>query len=71
MSHKLLFRDSILQIPKPKGLVPRRADQMVVVTRKSEVRNEVAVASEGLLGNAVVALLFLLMELPDDDALIT
>jgi len=44
---------------------------MVVVTRKSEVRNEVAVASEGLLGNAVVALLFLLMELPDDDALIT
>jgi hypothetical protein len=57
-----------VEVPETEGLVPRRREGELAVRRDHDVRDEVVVAVEDLLGEAERALLA--RKLPDDDGLV-
>lgn len=56
------------QIPQAQGLVPRAGQGVVAVRRQHNIADEVAVAVQALLSNAVVGLVT--GQLPDDQGLV-
>lgn len=56
------------QVPQTQGLVPRAGQGVVAVRRQHHIADEVAVAVQALLRNAVVGLVT--GQLPDDQGLV-
>jgi len=57
------------QIPQAESLVPASAESVVSVGRQDDVRDEVAVAIETLLGNSIAV--GFTQQAPDDESLVS
>lgn len=68
MADELAGGKAGVEVPETEGLVPRRREGELAVRRDHDVRDEVVVAVEDLLGEAERALLA--RKLPDDDGLV-
>lgn len=62
---------SSLEVPKSQGLVPGRGNDHVVLIGKGQVTDEVVVTGEGFLGNSVVTIDVVTVELPNDQGLVS
>lgn len=68
MADELAGGEAGVEVPETEGLVPRRRESELAVRRDDNVRDEVVVAVEDLLGEAERRLVA--GELPDDDGLV-
>lgn len=59
---------TLVQVPKTESVIPRAGKSELTIGRDDNVRDEVAVAMETLLGDTIVALL--VSQVPDDDGLV-
>lgn len=68
MANEFASGDTGVEVPQPEGLVPRGRESELAVRGDDDVRNEMVVAVQDLLGEAERRVVP--RELPDDDGLV-